>query len=146
MPKATKRAPRERTPKAVIDAFMPEGRKVGDIPLNPMDMGHFLALERIESRVLDDLPHATAEDAARAVLLLTMPGDEAMALVGEQEAFEARLREFARRVDAAEVQVLAQRLGETLQAAFATVVPGKEASEESPLTGSPPSRSGSGGS
>lgn len=135
------------TPRAVLDALVPEVLHVADIALRPVDMGHVLALERIKSPVLESIAQATIEDAARALYLLTMPGDQAMRLVRDPKQFEDGLAAFVTRVPAGEVRTAADKLASSLKAAFETLVPGKEsAGDGSPFQGSPapaPSSAGS---
>lgn len=143
--KNTQSDPASGTPRKVLDAFAPPVMRIGTVALRPMSMGHFLALERISSPVLADIREASTEDAARALFLLTLPGDEAMTLAGDRAALDARLGPFASALPVAEIVPMAWKLAQHLKAAFETVVPGKE-QDTGPFRGSQPKAPGSAGS
>ena len=123
MAKRAKKRSAGGTPKAVLDAFFPETIRVGELALQPMTMAHALCLERLESPVLDRIQESTLEDAAKAVYVLTLPSDQAMAAVADRAAFDARFAEFCARIPIAEVKGVAEKLVQQLQAAFATFIP-----------------------
>lgn len=115
-----------KTPKAVLDAFLPEPLDLDGQPLQPMSMGVFMILQKCGCRLVgDDAQRKAADnfDAALAGYVLTHPIKAGLALSRlTPEEREVAVYEFSNRVPMAKMEEFGAKLGAHMKAAFATVI------------------------
>lgn len=136
------------TPSAVLEGFCPQRLTVAGITLQPMSMGHVLALDRMKIPLLDQkrLKNLTMDQAVRAGYLLSIPGDQALAAADDAAAMKRGVAEFAGRIPAGDVVALMNAVVAALIQGFSTAIKTKGASGEDPLSRGPAPAAGSAGS
>ncbi|MFA5058264.1 MAG: hypothetical protein WC485_09140 [Opitutaceae bacterium] len=139
----------ERTPPAVVEGMVPDELRVGQVVLQPVTIGHYLALEKIASPILElgkkPGPKVGLIDLARAAYILSLPAEQAMKAAGSP-AFEDGVAEFCGRVPAAVIGELGRKIVAHLNAAFAPLA-GERAggNQDGPFRSSQAAAAGSGG-
>lgn len=137
------------TPRAILDAFFPPALRVADLQIQPANLATFMALEKIGSPLAnfsDDQAPITAEDIARALVILTLPtaSDDDLTrlrtLVGDPEALSTVTWTVASRIPAAQLITLGPVLRDRIQSAFATAIPTRSPEDkgEGPFPASQP--------
>ena len=132
MPKKRRRNPEDRTPKSVLDALFPKVIVVGGLPIHPAQLGHFLALDRLDNPLLllgTGAP-VSAADAAQALFVMSMTGSQAMRLAADRKAFNAAFAEFCARIPFRESPKIYRLVMDRLNDAFKPALP---AGSDTPL-------------
>lgn len=125
---AIKRAaePGLRTPKVVLDAFLPQPLKLDGLPLQPMTLGIFMILQKCGCRLVGDEETRKAAnnyDAALAGYVLTSPIEAGLALANLPPAErELAVYAFAHRIPMGSMEAFGIQLGAHMRATFATVI------------------------
>lgn len=79
------------TPLEILNAFMPEGRKVGEYDLKPVTFGHVLFLDKMDHPLSrGDIEHWKPEETAIAFLSFTRTSRELAQLI-EEDRFKEEL-------------------------------------------------------
>jgi hypothetical protein len=109
-----------KTPRTVIDAFLPDPLDVGGIELNPIRMRTWLYLEKIGSPfVQGGAGEPNLEDLLRALYVITQPAAEVGAAIRAGEAiFNRSVEAFAERLHVSLLPELTAKLAGHLAAEF----------------------------
>ena len=115
-----------RTPKVVLDAFLPQPLKLDGLPLQPMTLGIFMILQKCGCRLVGDEAERKAADnydAALAGYVLTSPIEAGVALTNmSPDERKLAVFEFAHRIPMASMEAFGLQLGAHMRATFATVI------------------------
>ena len=123
------------TPKPVLGAFVQDALKVGPHVLRPLNMGHFLLLERIGSpftRSRADFAEnpqpPDTMDLARALYITTRTDEQMLALMDSFDAaqFERDARAFTFTVSVQEMEALLPRLAAIMSHSTSTMIGGSD--------------------
>jgi hypothetical protein len=110
------------TPTTVQNALLPAPLVLGGLTLQPVTLGAYLFLEKINSPLLASPPpeKLTAMELFRVVYVLTQPLPDCVATwVQGAEAFDAAVIGFASQIPLTDLDALAGQLIQYLGAAFA---------------------------
>lgn len=125
------------TPKAVLDAIIPERIAVCGLELRPLSLAHWLALQKIGSPIVQpDIVETTALDVVRAAMLLSMDGVEAMRLSRDANTLDMASAAFAAGIAPAVLPDLARAIRMRIDQALSAAIPGDREGSDSPLAGS----------
>lgn len=133
-----------RTPKVILDAFLPERVKAGNIPLNKINMSVIMCLEKIESPFLSDAVQAKYRHVAEALYVLTQPIAQVRESL-EAGTFNAGVNALADELDMNVLLQAVPAIRAHIDKAFATAIPYGDG-KSGPLEGHPSQTEGSGGS
>jgi hypothetical protein len=117
------------TPHVILDALFPQPGRCGSTSLQPLRIAHYLALELVDSPLLDSPKSArntSSMDIVQAMAILSLPAErvlDAMDL-GGRPALERLARDFAAVAPIADIRDAALRVVEHCRKAFATILPG----------------------
>lgn len=118
--------PGARTPKVVLDAFLPRPLDLDGQPLQPLTMGVFMILQKCGCRLVGDeaeREQADNYDAALAGYVLTHTIEQGLTLANlAPDRRQLAVYEFAHRVPAAAMLSFGEKLGAHMRATFATVI------------------------
>lgn len=137
---ASSRINSNATPKAVLDAFFPARVTSEDFVIQPVNLATFMALEKINSPLAvsgSNRPEITAEDIARALVILTLPATEPediarlRAVASDPETITELSWSLAARVPASELLALGPKITARISSAFETILPTKSPGESS---------------
>ena len=140
----------DRTPREVLDAFLPEPLTIGGRKADVINLAHFMLLEKLGNPFADppapDADDPTTEQIAEIAYLITHPVADSLALIEKgRPAFSAAMFVFAASLPAAELKAVGQVIKQRLVAAFSTVIPikppGKKEGPAGPAPTAPSSAS-----
>jgi hypothetical protein len=132
------------TPKVILEAIFPGPGMCGSTRLQPLRITHYLALEMVQSPLLDATGVArqsTTQDIVTALAICSTPAASLFDLLelGGRAALETMVKDFAVRAPIADIRDASARIVEHCRKAFATVLPGGGGGgEDGPLSRVPP--------
>ena len=112
------------TPKAVVDAFLPDQILAGNLPLNPVTMSTIIALQKINSPLLKT-ENASALDIAsiaEALFIMTQPIVKVRGLI-VSGGFRTAVDRMADEIPVALLPPIGELLNKHLPDAFSTAIP-----------------------
>ena len=112
------------TPKAVVDAFLPDQVLAGNLPLNPVTMSTIIALQKINSPLLktEDASGLEIASIAEALYIMTQPIAMVRRLI-TTGGFPKAVEEMADCIPAALLAPIGELLNKHLTDAFSTAIP-----------------------
>jgi hypothetical protein len=125
----------ESTPRAVVNAFVPDQVMAGTLVLQPVTMSTILLLQKISSTVLksDDADTFNLRDIASALFILTQPAPHVRMLIQSAE-LDSAVDALMDTVPAAVLPQLGALINAHIETAFSTAVPmGPKGGADSPL-------------
>jgi hypothetical protein len=132
-----------KTPAVILDAFLPEQIKVGNIALNPVTMSTIMVLEKLQSPFLGGGAEMKYQHIAEALCVFSQP----IATVREalrNGTFQALVDSLADQLDMAVLAKAVPAIAEHIGKAFETSIPYGEG-KTGPLAGHPSQTADSGG-
>lgn len=138
----------KQSPAAILNAFFPDGKTMGEIEIRPVNLAKFMALEKIGSPFADfsDTRATSAEDIARAVVILSLPTEteqglaELRRLASKPELLSDVAWALANRIPLPDLLQIGKAISSRITEGFATVLPTKAPGEtgDSPFPESQP--------
>ena len=140
-----------KNPKLVVDAFVPDALKIGNIVLRPITMGTILVLEKLDCPLTDDNAIAAAkknkgkfaanlsnDDVARLVFVLTHSAQDSLALLQvSRDVFDRAVYDYLDRIEVRDMPVLGGLITGHFQNAFSTVIGGADAVQKKTESATP---------
>ena len=112
-----------RTPQEVLDAFLPQNKKVGNYTLEEVTYGHVLVLEHLNHPLVKNKNDGwTVSDLGVALFVLTRPSDVLHKAI-KNDSFEDKLYEFLADIPANQYENFAKDIIFHYYGSMSNVVP-----------------------